>query len=602
MEKRKDLPLRSEVALEDTWNLEPIYASDEAWEEAFGYIEQNHTKALSFKGRLTSDKETFKEAIRFQEDIYFRVEHVYVYAHLKFDTDTTNSKYQAYFARISSLYAQVASSFSFYQAELLSADPKIIEGFLESDEELYVYKHEFEKLFIKRPFILSDKEERLLAEASEIFKSPSDTFGMLNNADITFEPVMDEHGEESQLSHGRYVLFLESKDRRVRKDAFMSMYKTFTSFKNTFASTLSATVKAHNFNANIRGYSSARHASLSANNIDESVYDALVEAVNDRISLLHRYVNLRKNALKLDEIAMYDLYTPLVEDIDLPVSYEDAKQLILDGLAVLGEEYVGILKEAFDNRWIDIKENKGKRSGAYSSGGYGTNPYILMNWQDNIDNVFTLAHELGHSVHSYYTRKSQPYVYGDYSIFLAEVASTTNEILLTDYMLKKFTDPKVRAYLINHYLDGFKGTVFRQTQFAEFEHFIHMAAKNGTALTADYLSESYFELNKKYYGDSMVYDPQIAMEWARIPHFYYNYYVFQYATGFSAASALSAKILSEGASAVKPYIDYLKAGSSDFPIEVLKKAGVDMSSNAATKAAMDVFEQRLGELEELLLK
>ncbi|MBS3987033.1 MAG: oligoendopeptidase F family protein, partial [Erysipelothrix sp.] len=329
-------------------------------------------------------------------------------------------------------------------------------------------------------------------------------------------------------------------------------------------------------------------------------YDALVEAVNDKLDYLHDYVNLRKKALKQDDVAMYDMYTPLVESVDTKFTYEFAKDIILKALSVLGEEYLDVLQKAFDERWIDVYENEGKRSGAYSSGTYGTNPYILMNWQDNIDNVFTLAHELGHSVHSYFTRKYQPFVYGDYSIFLAEVASTTNEILLTDYMLKEFDDPKLKAYLINHYLDGFKGTVFRQTQFAEFEHVIHQADQNQTPLTQEFLTTTYFELNKKYYGEAMTYDEEIGFEWARIPHFYYNYYVFQYATGFSAASALSARILSNTQENVTPYLNYLKAGSSDFPIEVLKKAGVDMTTNQATKEALEVFKQRLDELSQLV--
>jgi len=412
--------------------------------------------------------------------------------------------------------------------------------------------------------------------------------------------VTNELGEKVPLSHGRYVLFLENKNRDVRKDAFMAMYETFKGLKNTFATTLSSAIKVHNFNAKVRGYDSARHAALSANHIPESVYDALVEAVNDKLDYLHSYVDLRKKALKQDDVAMYDMYTPLVESVETKFTYEFAKDIILKALSILGDEYLEVLHKAFDERWIDVYENEGKRSGAYSSGTYGTNPYILMNWQDNIDNVFTLAHELGHSVHSYFTRKYQPFVYGDYSIFLAEVASTTNEILLTDYMLKEFDDPKLKAYLINHYLDGFKGTVFRQTQFAEFEHVIHQADQNQTPLTQEFLTTTYFELNKKYYGEVMTYDEEIGYEWARIPHFYYNYYVFQYATGFSAASALSARILSNPKENVTPYLNYLKAGSSDFPIEVLKKAGVDMTTNQATKEALDVFKQRLDELMKLV--
>lgn len=602
MEHKKDIPLRSELRLEDTWNLTPIYSDDAAWEADFVEVDGKAPKAADFQGRLGESAQVLLDAIKFQEEVFYKVGLLYVYAHLNFDTDTTNAHYQAMFSRIESLYAKIGAAFSFFRSELMEIDEAKIWGFVDQKDELKIYKHEFEQMFAKRAFILSDKEERILAQGSEVFSAPSTIFGMLNNADLKLPLIKGEDGEESQLSHGRYVLFLESRVRDVRRGAFMGMYHTYRDLKNTFAATLSSMIKAHNFNASIRGYSSARHAALFANAIPESVYDSLVEAVNSRLDLMHRYVDLRKKVLRLDDIAMYDLYTPLVEDIDVKFTYEDAKSLILEGLSVLGEEYQAILKEAFESRWIDVFENKGKRSGAYSSGTYGTSPYILMNWQDNIDNVFTLAHELGHSVHSYMTRKYQPFVYGDYSIFLAEVASTTNEILLTDFMLKKFDDPKIKAYLINHYLDGFKGTVFRQTQFAQFEHLIHDAQQNGTALTAEFFTKNYFDINKKYYGDQMTYDEEIGFEWARIPHFYYNYYVYQYATGFSAASALSAKILTEGPVAIEAYLNYLKSGSSDVPIEVLKKAGVDMTSNQATKDALGVFEDRLKQLEEILLK
>jgi len=602
MEHKKDIPLRSELRLEDTWNLTPIYSDDAAWEADFVEVDGKAPKAADFQGRLGESAQVLLDAIKFQEEVFYKVGLLYVYAHLNFDTDTTNAHYQAMFSRIESLYAKIGAAFSFFRSELMEIDEAKIWGFVDQKDELKIYKHEFEQMFAKRAYILSDKEERILAQGSEVFSAPSTIFGMLNNADLKLPLIKGEDGEESQLSHGRYVLFLESRVRDVRRGAFMGMYHTYRDLKNTFAATLSSMIKAHNFNASIRGYSSARHAALFANAIPESVYDSLVEAVNSRLDLMHRYVDLRKKVLRIDDIAMYDLYTPLVEDIDVKFTYEDAKSLILEGLSVLGEEYQAILKEAFESRWIDVFENKGKRSGAYSSGTYGTSPYILMNWQDNIDNVFTLAHELGHSVHSYMTRKYQPFVYGDYSIFLAEVASTTNEILLTDFMLKKFDDPKIRAYLINHYLDGFKGTVFRQTQFAQFEHLIHDAQQNGTALTAEFFTKNYFDINKKYYGDQMTYDEEIGFEWARIPHFYYNYYVYQYATGFSAASALSAKILTEGPVAIEAYLNYLKSGSSDVPIEVLKKAGVDMTSNQATKDALGVFEDRLKQLEEILLK
>lgn len=600
MSKSKGLPLRSEIPVEMTWDVSSIYANDSLWEQELKAVSEQLPKAASYRNKLAESAQTLLEAILFQENIFYRLGHLYVYAHLKFDTDTTDSKYQGYFSQVQGLYGQVSAAFSFYKTELLSSDEAIIMSYLDQLSELAVYKHDFKQLFKQREHVLSDKEEKLLAEATEVFAAPSSIFGMLNNADIKFPMVKDENGEELELSHGRYVLFLESKNRQVRKDAFMAMYETYGNLKNTLATTLSSQVKSHNFNARVRGFESARAAALFNNHIPESVYDSLIEAVNDRLDYLHSYVDVRKKALKQEDVAMYDMYTPLVSDVNTKFTYQQAKELILDGLSILGPEYGEVLREAFNSRWIDVFENKGKRSGAYSSGTYGTNPYILMNWQDNIDNVFTLAHELGHSVHSYFTRKYQPFVYGDYTIFLAEVASTTNEILLTDYMLKKFDDPKIKAYLINHYLDGFKGTVFRQTQFAEFELLIHQAQQNQTALTVDFLTKAYFDLNKKYYGPNMTYDEQIGLEWARIPHFYYNYYVYQYATGFSAASALSARILANPKENVTPYLNYLKAGSSDYPIEVLKKAGVDMTSNQATKEALEVFKQRLDQLSALL--
>lgn len=590
---------RSEIPVELTWDLSSIFASDAEWEATFEKVTASLHDVASLRGTLATSVESLYHAIKVQENIGYDLGFLYVYAHLCFDTDTTNSHYQGYFSKIQSLYANFMAAFSFFKTELLAADEAIIRCFLE-DESLKIYTHDFNQLFANRAYILSDKEETLLAQASEVFGAPSSIFGMLNNADIKFRDVTNEHGEKVPLSHGRYVLYLENKNRDVRKDAFMAMYETFKGLKNTLATTLSTAIKVHNFNAKVRGYNSARHAALSSNHIPESVYDALIEAVNHKLEYLHQYVDLRKKALKQDEVAMYDMYTPLVDSVETKFTYDFAKDIILKALSILGEEYTQVLHMAFNERWIDVLENEGKRSGAYSSGTYGTNPYILMNWQDNIDNVFTLAHELGHSVHSYFTRKTQPMVYGDYSIFLAEVASTTNEILLTDYMLAHFDDPTLKSYLINHYLDGFKGTVFRQTQFAEFEHAIHQADQQQQPLTQEFLTQTYFALNKKYYGDAMTYDEEIGFEWSRIPHFYYNYYVFQYATGFSAASALAARILSNPQDNVPPYITYLKAGSSDFPIEVLKKAGVDMTTNQATQEAIEVFKQRLEQLAALV--
>src|SRR5690625_2206477 len=424
---------------------------------------------------------------------------------------------------------------------------------------------------------------------------------MLNNADLKFPAIKDEKGNEVDVTHGRYVGFLESKDRRVRHDAFKAMYETYGQFKHTFATTLTSQVKKDNFYATVRNYESARQAALSQNNIPEQVYDNLVTAINEKLPVLHRYVALRKKVLGLDEMNMYDMYVPLIKDVDMKVSYDEAKEHVLNSIKPLGAAYVNIAKEGFTNRWIDVMENKGKRSGAYSSGAYGTDPYILLNWQNKVNDMFTLTHELGHSVHSYYTRKHQPFRYGNYSIFVAEVASTANEALLNDYMINHLDDAQEKLYLLNYFLDGFRATVFRQTMFAEFEHDIHQRIQQGEGLTAESLTDIYYDLNKKYYGDAVTHDEEIGLEWARIPHFYYNYYVYQYATGYAAATALSRKIIDGDEQAVARYIDFLKAGSSDYPIEVLKTAGVDMTSKQPIIEALDVFEQKLIELENILV-
>jgi len=597
----KSLPARSAIPPEETWKLEDIFASDEAWEKEFQEVKNQIPGIKEFDGKLGDSADTLYKALQFQDKLLERIGKLYAYSHMRYDQDTTNSFYQGLDDRMKNLYSQAASGLAFIVPEILAIDENKVTAFLNEKPELKLYEHSIEEINLQRPHVLSAEQEALLAEAGEVMDASSNTFGMLNNADIEFPSIKDENGEEVEITHGRYIRFLESKDQRVRRDAFKAVYETYGKFRNTFASTLSGNVKKDNFNARIRKYDSARQAALAANNIPESVYDNLVHTVNEQLPLLQRYVKLRKKVLGLNELHMYDLYTPLVKDVHMEISFDEAKDYVLKGLAPLGEEYAKVLKEGFLNRWVDVHENKGKRSGAYSSGAYGTNPYILLNWQDNVNNLFTLAHELGHSVHSYYTRKTQPYPYGNYSIFVAEVASTCNEALLNDYLLKTIDDEQKRIYLLNHYLEGFRGTVFRQTMFAEFEHLIHQKLQNNEALTADLLTKEYYALNKKYFGEEdIVIDEEIGLEWSRIPHFYYNYYVYQYATGFSAATALSKQILDEGEPAVKRYIDFLSAGSSDYPIEVLKKAGVDMNSAEAIKNACKVFEEKLSELEQLL--
>jgi len=599
----KTLPSRSEIAEDMTWRLEDIFSSDDSWEKEYDDIKELLKEAGRFKGKLSDSADQLFEALQFQSKVSERMGRLYTYAHMRYDQDTGDSHYQGFNARAESLYSVLASEFSYIVPEILDMEESRIAQFLVENKDLQLYKKALEEINLQRGHVLTAEQEALLAQASEVLGASSTTFGMLNNADLEFPVIKDEDGQDVQISHGNYIRFLESSDRRVREESFKKVYETYGKFSNTFSSTLSGAVKKDNFYAKARNYESARQAALSANNIPESVYDNLVNTINKNLHLLHRYVKLRKKVLGIDQLHMYDLYTPLVKDVKMDIPYEEAKQLVIDGLAPLGEEYANILKEGFENRWVDVFENKGKRSGAYSSGAYGTNPYILMNWQDNVNNLYTLAHEFGHSVHSYYTRKTQPYPYGDYSIFVAEVASTCNEALLGDYMLKRTDDKQEQLYLLNHYLEGFRGTVFRQTMFAEFEHLIHQKAQNGEALTADMLTKEYYELNKKYFGEEDIHiDEEIGLEWSRIPHFYYNYYVYQYATGFSAAAALSSQILEEGEPAISRYLEFLKAGSSDYPIEVLKKAGVDMTTSAPIEAACKVFEEKLAEMEQLLSK
>lgn len=596
----KQLPKREELPGNLTWDLTKIFSSDQEFDEKYLELSEELKQSEKHKGTLDQGASQFLNAIEFVLRVYRHTEVIYVYAHLKNDQDTGNTDYQALYARASSLFSKVSEAVSWFEPEILQLSDDQIWQYFKEEPKLEVYRHYIQQIVDNRAHVLSAEQESLLAGAGEIFDASSDTFAVLNNADLVFPTIEGENGEIVQLSHGVYGQLLESTDRRVREAAFKGLYSVYEQFRNTFASTLGTHIKGHNFKAKVRNYSSAREASLSNNHIPESVYDTLVDVVNKHLPLLHRYMELRKRLLEVEKLHMYDLYTPVLGEAPITFTYEEAKEKALEALKPMGEEYMAIVEKAFSERWIDVVENKGKRSGAYSSGSYDTNPYILLNWHDTLDQLFTLVHEMGHSVHSYFTRSNQPYVYGDYSIFLAEIASTTNENILTEYLLETEKDPRVRAYVLNHYLDGFKGTVFRQTQFAEFEHFMHTEDEKGVPLTSEYLSDSYGKLNTKYYGPAVEEDPEIKFEWSRIPHFYYNYYVFQYSTGFSAASALAKKILNQEPEALENYLAYLKAGNSDYPVEVMKKAGVDMTQAAYIEDAMSMFEQRLNELEELI--
>ncbi|UTH17055.1 oligoendopeptidase F [Macrococcus epidermidis] len=596
-----ELMTRSEQQEKNTWDLTTIFKSDDAWENAFTELSEYLGKEKAFQGKLSTSSETLLNALLLDAEIDELLGKVYVYAHLKHDEDTTNAKYTAFEQRAATLASQFSSAWSFMLPELMTIDESQLNTFIAEHKGLERFKFDLEKINKRREHVLSEKEELILAEAQEALSASSNTFSMFNNADLTFDNIKDKDGNSLPLSHGNYITYLESDDRVLRENAYKEVYAKYGEFNNTLSQTLAGKVKASVFSSKVRNYESARHQALSNNDIPESVYDTLVQTVNDHLPLLHRYTALRKELLGLDEMYMYDMYTPLIEDVEFKVTYEEAKDWMLASLEPMGSEYIEVIKEGLTNRWVDVYENKGKRSGAYSSGTFGTNPFILMNWTDNVNNTFTLTHEFGHSAHSYFSRKNQPSNMSGYSIFVAEVASTCNEALLADYMYKNLEDEKKKLYLLNYQLDGFRGTVFRQTMFAEFEHIIHTIVENNEPLTAERLNKEYAALNKKYYGDAVITDDNIQYEWSRIPHFYYNYYVYQYATGYSAAFALSKQMLEEGAPAVDRYINhFLKAGSSDYPIEVLKKAGVDMTSSAAIENACKVFEERLDEFERLI--
>ena len=592
---------RNEINEKDTWDLSTIFETDQKWEEELALLTEDTKEAASLEGHLLDSAESLLDITERYLDLSRRLEKLYVYAHMKNDQDTRVAKYQEYYAKAMTLYSQLDQVFSFYEPEFMAITEEQYQNFLAEEPKLQPYKHFFDKLLQNKEHVLSQREEELLAGAGEIFGAASETFAILDNADIVFPLVKDEDGNELQLSHGVYMRLVESKNREVRRGAYEALYSTYEQYQHTYAKTLQTNVKVQNYRAKVRNYKSAREAALAANFVPESVYDNLVSAVRKHLPLLHRYLALRSKILGIPDLKMYDVYTPL-SSVEYSFTYEEALKKAEEALAVLGEDYFSRVKRAFSERWIDVYENQGKRSGAYSGGSYDTNAFMLLNWQDNLDNLFTLVHETGHSMHSSYTRETQPYVYGDYSIFLAEIASTTNENILTEKLLQEVQDDATRFAILNNFLDGFRGTVFRQTQFAQFEHAIHQADQNGEVLTSEFLNNLYADLNQEYYGLSKEDNPQIQYEWARIPHFYYNYYVYQYSTGFAAASALAEKIVHGSQEDRDRYIDYLKAGKSDYPLNVMRKAGVDMEKEDYLNDAFAVFERRLDEFEALVEK
>ena len=590
---------RSEVPENMIWDLSSLYNSIEDWENDFSKIDAKLAEFLKYQGKLAESAETLVCAFRSSDELERLAEKIYTYAHLKSDEDISNSENLAYLDRISAKFAEISGQTAWFDPEILLIDDKQIQEYLNSDD-LSFYKRSLEDILRSKKHSLSAKEERLLGLAGEVFASPHKTFGMLNNVDIKFPKIKNEEGNLTELTHGNYIKFLESSNREVRKSAFNAMYDTFGGFKNTLSSTLDGTVKKHSFNAKIRNFSSSLEASLFSDNVPVEVYNNLIQSIHDNFEPLHDYYDLKRKVLKVDKLDMYDVYCPLVPEQKIEVSWEDACKWVFEALRPLGEEYINILESAFKNRWIDVLESKGKRSGAYSGGCYDSMPYVLMNFNGTLNEVFTLAHELGHSMHSFYSNKNQDYHYASYSIFVAEVASTTNELLLHDYLLKNNKDEKFQLHLLNHLADSFRSTVYRQTMFAEFEKLIHEQSENGIPLTPDSLSKSYYDLNAKYHGDAVNPSQKIDMEWSRIPHFYYNFYVYKYATGFSAASALSKNILTGDNKKLDNYLGFLKAGDSKDVLDIMTDAGVNLRTTEPITKGLIEFKNTVNQLKQIL--
>ena len=590
---------RNEVEERLKWDTSSIYADDEGFYKDIEEVKNLVGKLKEFKGKITSDLETFKEYLKLEEEFARKMEKAYVYSSLKSDEDTTVSKYQEMSQVAQNTYVYASSELSFISPEILSTDKSVIDKYLE-DPEISYLKHYFEDEFRAKDHVLDEKSESILAAFGKLKNNPQNSYMIFNNADLTF-PSVEKDGEEIKITNANFVTLQEDSDRDFRREVYEKYYKTYRQYSNTLASTLDGEFTAHNVEAKLRGYKSAREMSLFANNIPEEIYDNLLEVVHDNADIHRDYTTLRKEYLGVDDLGFHDIYVPLVEDYDRQIDFDEAKEIVLEAIKPLGEEYVKVAKEGFETRWFDVMPNEGKRSGAYSSGSYDTQPFILLNHTNSINDLFTIVHELGHSMHSYYTRREQPYHYGSYSIFLAEIASTTNELLLLDYMLEHSQSEAETKYLLNYFVNQFKSTVFRQTMFADFEHKVNKLVENAEPIPAERLHAIYKELNEDLFGKDIEVDDYIAAEWARIPHFYMFYYVFQYATGFMSAVALSQKILHGTDADREAYLGFLKAGESEYPIEVLKKAGVDMTNKAAMESAMDVARKAMKDLREAIL-
>lgn len=593
------LPARADVDVRFTWNLADIFPTDDAWRTEFNRVRGQVDQLTAFQGRLGESGATLLELFRLEDELSLSMDKLGNYARRKSDEDTRNPVYQEMSAQFMNLAVSMGEASAFETPELLAIPDEMLEGFFAEEPGLEHYRLAVQRVRRQKEHTLSKECEALLAAAGPMSQAPDDIFSMLNDADMAFPDAVDADGKPHPVTHGTFVPLLQSADRTLRQSAFQSLYSVYGQFRNTSAAVLSSQMKQLQFFAAARHYPSALHASLDQTEVPVDIYHNLIAAVRENLPAMHDYVRLRKRLLGVEDLHFYDLYTPMVAGQDVKVDYEEAKQLALDALAPMGEDYLALLREGFQNRWIDVYENQGKRSGAYSAGAYGVHPYVLLNYTDTLDDVFTLVHEMGHALHSYLSNQKQSVTYANYVIFVAEVASTCNEALLMQHLLKTTTDKRRRAYLINHFLEQFRGTLYRQTMFAEFELWCSEQVRQGEALTAEALSAKYRQLNRDYYGEDIVLDDEIALEWARIPHFYYDFYVYQYATGFSAAIALSQRILREGKPAVDDYLAFLSGGCSADPVTLLKGAGVDMASPAPVSDALKLFAELTHELETL---
>ncbi|SCI98944.1 Oligoendopeptidase F%2C plasmid [uncultured Flavonifractor sp.] len=594
------LPTRSQVDPANTWAITDLYPSDQAWREACENVRGLVRDLAAYRGRLGESAATLLAFLRLQDEIDLQGDRMISYAFRKSDEDTRNPVYQEMSAQAQNFLVELSQALSFQTPELLAIEDATLESFYAQEPALAHYRLMLKRIRSKKEHTLSPDCEALLASAERMGQAPDDIFSLLNDADMTYPDATDSKGETHPVTHGNYVSLLQSADRTLRQSAFQSLYSVYGQFRNTCAAILGAQMKQLQFFADARRYPSALHAALAETEVDPQIYHNLIQTVHDNLDAMHRYVRLRKKLLGVDKLHYYDLYTPIVADEDASIPFEQGKEMAREALKPLGEDYLKILNEGFDNRWIDVYENQGKRSGAYSAGVYGVHPYVLLNYTDTLDDVFTLVHEMGHALHSYLSNHTQSVTYAGYKIFVAEVASTCNEALLMQHLLSKTTEPKRRAYLINHFLEQFRGTLYRQTMFAEFELWCSEQTRKGQPLTAESLNEKYAELNRLYYGEDIEPDPEIALEWARIPHFYYNFYVYQYATGFTSAIALSQRILKEGRPAVEDYLRFLSGGCSADPVSLLKGAGVDISSPAPIVDALKLFDTLIGEMEQLM--